>query len=73
MSATPDTETGQPGPADQPVVKKLSTLDRFLAVWIIAAMAVGLLAGRLIPGLGEALNAIAIDGISLPIALGLLT
>ncbi|GAA4702397.1 ACR3 family arsenite efflux transporter [Pseudonocardia yuanmonensis] len=72
MSATPDTETGQPGPADQPVVKKLSTLDRFLAVWILAAMAVGLLAGRLIPGLGEALNAIAVDGISLPIALGLL-
>jgi arsenite transporter len=54
------------------VVAKLSTLDRFLAVWILAAMAVGLLAGRLIPGLGEALGAVAIDGVSLPIALGLL-
>src|SRR3954465_8121023 len=53
-------------------VEKLSTLDRFLPVWILAAMVVGLLAGRLIPGLGEALGAVAIDGGSLPIALGLL-
>ena len=54
------------------VVAKLSTLDRFLPLWILAAMAVGLLAGRLIPGLGEALGAVALDGVSLPIALGLL-
>ncbi|MEU7812527.1 ACR3 family arsenite efflux transporter [Pseudonocardia sp. NPDC049154] len=72
MSATPDTAAGRPGQADEPVVTKLSTLDRFLAVWILAAMAVGLGAGRLIPGLGEALDAISIDGVSLPIALGLL-
>jgi arsenical-resistance protein len=54
------------------VVAKLSTLDRFLPVWILAAMAVGLIGGRLIPGLGGALDAISIDGVSLPIALGLL-
>ncbi|WP_067660110.1 ACR3 family arsenite efflux transporter [Nocardia harenae] len=54
------------------VVGKLSTLDRFLPVWIGAAMAGGLLLGRLIPGLGDALGAIEIDGISLPIAIGLL-
>ncbi|MFE7203396.1 ACR3 family arsenite efflux transporter [Pseudonocardia alni] len=71
MSAT-DTTAGRPGPSGDPVVTKLSTLDRFLAVWILAAMAVGLGAGRLIPGLGEALDAITVDGISLPIALGLL-
>ena len=59
-------------PADAGVVGKLSTLDRFLPVWILAAMVVGLLAGRLIPGLGGALGAVAIDGVSLPIALGLL-
>jgi arsenite transporter len=35
-------------------------------------MAAGLLAGRVIPGLGAALGAVAIDGVSLPIALGLL-
>jgi len=53
-------------------IGRLSTLDRFLPVWIGAAMAVGLLAGRSIPGLGSSLDAVAIDGISLPIALGLL-
>ncbi|SDH60948.1 ACR3 family arsenite efflux transporter [Pseudonocardia oroxyli] len=57
---------------DAPVAQRLSTLDRFLPVWILAAMAIGLGAGRLVPGLGEALDAIAVDGVSLPIALGLL-
>ncbi|TLF77314.1 ACR3 family arsenite efflux transporter [Nocardia cyriacigeorgica] len=55
-----------------PVVAKLSTLDRFLPVWIGAAMLAGLLLGRMIPGLGDVLGAVEIDGISLPIALGLL-
>ena len=58
--------------ADAGAVAKLSTLDRFLPVWILAAMVVGLLAGRLIPGFGAALGAVAVDGVSLPIALGLL-
>jgi arsenite transporter len=57
---------------ERPVVARLSTLDRFLPVWIIAAMVLGLLAGRFVPGIGPALDAIAIDGVSLPIALGLL-
>ncbi|GAA4835932.1 ACR3 family arsenite efflux transporter [Saccharopolyspora rosea] len=51
---------------------RLSTLDRLLPVWIGAAMVAGLLAGRWIPGLGTALDAVQVDGISLPIALGLL-
>ncbi|SDC24417.1 ACR3 family arsenite efflux transporter [Actinokineospora iranica] len=55
-----------------PVVARLSRLDRFLPVWILAAMALGLGAGRLIPGLGDRLDAVQIDGISLPIAMGLL-
>ncbi|MGX6508840.1 ACR3 family arsenite efflux transporter [Rhodococcus sp. SJ-2] len=55
-----------------PVVAKLSTLDRFLPVWIGVAIVAGLLLGRIIPGLGDVLSIIEIDGISLPIALGLL-
>ena len=47
-------------------------MDRLLPVWIVTAMALGLLLGRLIPGLGAALSAVQVDGISLPIALGLL-
>ncbi|MGV9714913.1 ACR3 family arsenite efflux transporter [Rhodococcus pyridinivorans] len=50
----------------------MSTLDRFLAVWIGISMVVGLLLGRMIPGLGDALSVLEIDNISLPIALGLL-
>lgn len=36
------------------------------------AMAVGLLLGRFVPGFDVALNSIAVQGISVPIALGLL-
>ncbi len=51
---------------------RLSTLDRFLPVWIAVAMVVGLVLGRLVPGLGSGLGAVEVDGVSLPIALGLL-
>ena len=51
---------------------RLSTTDRYLPVWIGVAMVAGLLLGRLVPGLGEWLGAVEIDGVSLPIALGLL-
>ncbi|TQK27731.1 ACR3 family arsenite efflux transporter [Arthrobacter sp. SLBN-53] len=54
------------------VVGKLSKLDRFLPVWIGAAMVAGLLLGRLIPGVNTALNSVQVQGISVPIALGLL-
>ncbi|CAM3241457.1 arsenical-resistance protein [Mycobacterium intermedium] len=60
-----------PSPAP-PVLGKLSTLDRFLPLWIGLAMTAGLLLGRWIPGLNTALERVAIDGISLPIAIGLL-
>ena len=59
-------------PDTAPVMKKLSTLDRFLPVWIIAAMALGLILGRTIPGLPSALDAVKVGSVSLPIAIGLL-
>lgn len=55
-----------------PSSEKLSLLDRFLPVWIGIAMSSGLLLGRLVPGLNTALDSVQVDGISLPIALGLL-
>jgi arsenite transporter len=66
-------ETARPDvPADAPVLQKLSVLDRFLPVWIIAAMALGLALGRWVPGLDDALSAVEIGNVSLPIAVGLL-
>lgn len=58
--------------ASGPVSARLSFLDRFLAVWILIAMGVGLGLGRLMPGLGDALAKVTVTGVSLPIALGLL-
>jgi ACR3 family arsenite transporter len=70
---TQETARG-PGPeaAGAPVLRRLSTLDRFLPVWILAAMGAGLLLGRAVPGLDDALSAVEVGSVSLPIALGLL-
>ena len=57
---------------DDHVAAKLSTLDRYLPLWIGAAMAFGLLQGRMVPDLDESLDRIKIDTVSLPIAIGLL-
>jgi ACR3 family arsenite transporter len=71
VTRTEPSESTTPAPASG-VVASLSTLDRFLAVWILIAMALGLGLGRVIPGLNDALSKVEIGGISLPIAVGLL-
>jgi ACR3 family arsenite transporter len=64
---------GQAAPtAEGPVLKRLSTLDRYLPLWIAAAMALGLGLGRLIPDLNDWLDTVRIGTVSLPIAVGLL-
>ena len=50
---------------------KLSVLDRYLPVWILVAMAIGVALGRLFPRIGPALDAVKVGGVSLPIAIGL--
>src|SRR5664279_4542203 len=60
-------------PVSEPaVIERLSTLDRFLPAWIVAAMAAGLGLGAIIPRLNHALSSVQITGTSLPIAVGLL-
>ncbi|ALQ30277.1 arsenic transporter [Arthrobacter sp. YC-RL1] len=62
-----------PTPPDtRQVSGKLSTLDRYLAIWILLAMGIGLGLGRLVPSLGQAVDSVQVAGVSLPIALGLL-
>src|SRR5664279_5344289 len=58
--------------ADAPILQRLSTLDRVLPFWIFAAMAIGILLGKVYPGLGAALDRVQMAGVSVPIAVGLL-
>ena len=58
--------------ADAPILRRLSRLDRFLPLWIFAAMAVGILIGKLFPDFGATLNRVQLAGVSVPIAVGLL-
>ena len=59
-------------PAEAAVLERMSTLDRWLPLWIGAAMAIGLLVGRFVPQSRTVLEAGSVDGTSLPIAIGLL-
>jgi ACR3 family arsenite transporter len=66
--------TAYSGPAldTSSVVKRLSKLDRFLPLWIFAAMATGIALGRAFPSLGVALDRVQLAGVSVPIGIGLL-
>ena len=66
------TEDARPDPHDPAVIARLSLLDRFLPLWIGAAMVLGIVLGRVVPNLNTLLNRVAIHGTSLPIAIGLL-
>lgn len=55
-----------------PVARRLSTLDRWLPLWIFLAMAAGLGLGRAWPGLGALLDRSTVAGVSVPIGVGLL-
>ncbi|HVA24758.1 MAG TPA: ACR3 family arsenite efflux transporter [Chloroflexota bacterium] len=54
------------------VVGHLSLLDRFLPIWIFAAMGLGVALGKLVSGLPDALNSLQVVDVSLPIAVGLI-
>ncbi|KAF2494149.1 arsenical-resistance protein ACR3 [Lophium mytilinum] len=60
------------GTPDLPPLRGLSFLDRFLVIWIILAMAIGIILGNTVPSTGPALQKGQFVGVSIPIAVGLL-
>ncbi len=54
------------------VSRNLSFLDRYLTVWIFAAMALGVALGNLVPALPHALDRLSVGTTSIPIAVGLI-
>ncbi|KAK2799115.1 hypothetical protein FQN51_007083 [Onygenales sp. PD_10] len=54
------------------IFNSLGVLDRFLAVWIFLAMAIGIILGNFVPNTGPALQRGKFVGVSIPIAIGLL-
>lgn len=54
------------------LTQKLSFLDRYLTVWIFAAMALGIGLGYLYPDAGEFIQAFQVGSTNIPIAIGLI-
>ncbi len=54
------------------VAAKISVLDRYLTLWVLAAMALGVAIGWLFPDVDSLVKRTEIDGVSVPIFLGLL-
>ena len=78
VAVTEDTQPTPPNTAISPadddsdsVIKGLSLVDRFLSVWIILVMIIGVLVGYYSSSAVDALNSVQIVTVSLPVSFGL--
>jgi ACR3 family arsenite transporter len=54
------------------IAGKLPVLDRYLTIWIFAAMALGVAVGSVVPGIADAVDRFQVGTTSIPIAIGLI-
>jgi arsenite transporter len=59
-------------PAPASLTRRLSFLDRYLTMWIFAAMGLGVLLGNVVPAFAKTLTSWSLGTTSIPIALGLI-
>ena len=61
-------KTGALGDDNQGVARKLGFFEKYLTIWVLACIGIGILLGKAFPSMGGALDRISVAQVSIPIA-----